>query len=64
MDFGPVPPYDLVHISTCSNPSFPPCLWLMAKEGHQTRVVKADFLKAVKRLLRKAVKRLLKGCYT
>ena len=29
-----------------------------------TRVVKADFLKAVKRLLRKAVKRLLKGCYT
>ena len=28
------------------------------------RVVKADFLKAVKRLLRKAVKRRLKGCYT
>ena len=32
--------------------------------GVGTRVVKADFLKAVKRLLRKAVKRLLKGCYT
>ena len=30
----------------------------------ESRVVKADFLKAVKRLLRKAVKRLLKGCYT
>ena len=30
----------------------------------EIRVVKADFLKAVKRLLRKAVKRLLKGCYT
>ena len=33
-------------------------------ESVKTRVVKADFLKAVKRLLRKAVKRLLKGCYT
>ena len=36
----------------------------LTSEGAGTRVVKADFLKAVKRLLRKAVKRLLKGCYT
>ena len=31
----------------------------MTSRGPETRVVKADFLKAVKRLLRKAVKRLL-----
>ena len=32
----PVPPYDLVHILTYSNSSFPSCPWLMAKEGHRT----------------------------
>ena len=36
MDFVPVPLYDLVHISTYSNSSFPTCPWLMAKEGHRT----------------------------